>query len=373
MKKLLLLLLLVPQLVFGANYYADCSQSDGGDGSEGDPYDTAQLALDDASGGDTVWIAGTCTLSSEINWTGFGGGTSLAAKLTIRGWDNGQAANVTPAAGDRTSPSIVGAVLDGQDSVAVPFSHTNDPNYVNYLNIKFIRFTGPWQPNYYLTVVNCEFTDWNSSNYMWYGSNIVTHINNYWHDNDNGAYLAIFSGDVFMYGCVYETDGIISPIGAVSVYANNIFKSTSTPIIYNQQNLNKFVNNTFIGDPAKSDQVFIQNGSANIHPDTLINNIFMDIDTFATANGGADTSLGIVGWNALYNTSYNGTNNEIFVDLTEYDVTESTYPIDSNYDLVAGTNSENAALSVGELDIGGSESSSGGGGAGAGASCLIGG
>lgn len=69
-----------------------------GDGSASTPYQTIQKALDNANGGDTVWIgdSGTNTLSSQLNWTAFGGvqDTSADNTLVVRGWDYSSGAGV---------------------------------------------------------------------------------------------------------------------------------------------------------------------------------------------------------------------------------------------------------------------------------------
>ncbi len=75
-----------------ADIYTDITNGDDstGDGSVGTPYETIQKALDEANGGDTVWIgdSATNTLASQLNWTLFGTvqDTGVDARLCVRGW-----------------------------------------------------------------------------------------------------------------------------------------------------------------------------------------------------------------------------------------------------------------------------------------------
>jgi len=112
-----------------ADIYTDITNGNDitGDGSAGTPYQTIQVAIDNANGGDTIWIgdSATNTLASQLSWaSGFGGvqDTSPDAHLTLRGWDY---------SGGAAADGI--AVIDGNSLAGILAAAKN---YVTWYHLK---------------------------------------------------------------------------------------------------------------------------------------------------------------------------------------------------------------------------------------------
>ena len=110
-----------------------------GDGSIGNPYATRQKAVDNAGGGDTIYISNDGAQTDSIDWTtGWGGGTSDTVWLHFKPYDSGGSFTYTLPDGTVIDPAFE---VDGGDSLAQPHVATSIPGNVHVEHGYFHNFT----------------------------------------------------------------------------------------------------------------------------------------------------------------------------------------------------------------------------------------
>lgn len=229
-----------------------------GDGSSGTPYKTLQKCVDNAAGGDVIWIGDTSAqvLSTATSWaSGWAAGTGETAYLTIRGWDYSGGAGVAG----------IGEI-DGNAAAANVFSTTSTPNYVVLLNLYMHDTTGyvldgngqRWH------IIDCEVALGGGGG-IDSMSNLKV-INCHVHDNTGHGVRLSSSG--LLQGC-FVTDNSGDNVacgGTFVVVTGNLIKNPGTANIFSTQDDTTIINNTIVGD-----------GTSN--------NIGISIQTSGTGNG----------------------------------------------------------------------------------------
>lgn len=377
--RLVLLVLLIPQIVFGADWYCDYTNGNDttGDGSSGTPYKTIQKCVDVATGGDTINIANTSAqvLSAAISWTS--GWTADNTKYTIfQAWDNG--GSITIQRPDEASARIA-ATIDGNNSTTFLFNSSSRPEKIVLKNLvlkghdvasnEYMIWAGSgW------SFEGCEFDmESRAGRYVFTsGAARLSYIGNYFHGaiNPTGSGLIILWDDVFI-GNWYEAQTNNSARihldfnGVVTECYGNLIKITGAGKAVSYNNYAKITGNTFIGSGA-ANQIAIDDDTSNAA--YVLNNMFYDFDGASSKPLDISSNLLAVGYNAYYDCNSNTipAANTIQNDLTANDITGSGDPfVDSANDnyCVTGSTAEDAAYPAGSLlDIGALECTASGGG-----------
>jgi len=163
-------------------YVRATNGSDAGAGtSHADAFQTIQKAIDDSAGGDQINLndEAAFVLAAELNWTGFGVGTSQDAPLIIRGYT---AVENDGGIGD----------IDGNDAIATIFAATSKPGFVTLGDLKLHSTTG-------VTVVglltwhmlNCEVLDGSGARLVQTFKNVIgCHV----HDDGGTSVDGVYTG-----------------------------------------------------------------------------------------------------------------------------------------------------------------------------------
>ena len=136
MKKLALILILgFASAANAADFFVNLSSgNDANAGTAAAPYLTIQKAIDGATGGDEINVAGSSTISQPYTWTNFGA-TTIDLHLIIKAWDISTETLELP--DGTTRPA---AVLGGGGATSHAFG-SDTPKYVQFVGFKLENFT----------------------------------------------------------------------------------------------------------------------------------------------------------------------------------------------------------------------------------------
>jgi len=225
-----------------------CDNTNGNDttgtGAAGTPYKTLQKCVDNAAADDTIWIGDTSAqvLAAAITWnTGFGGSTSKASPIKIRGWDYSGGAGVAGV-----------FEIDGNSAVATWDTSTSRPTFVLYdgwihdttSDGIFVGFTG--------AVINMEVSSTGGRGIM--GGTQYTMV----------------------LGCyIHDTGGDGIQLNSQTLVMHNIIENATTRYLDSQGLGSYIINNLIIGgaNSASGDfGIFIVGDSTHIIGNTLVGN-----------------------------------------------------------------------------------------------------
>lgn len=356
-----------------ADIYCDFSNGDDGtgDGSSGNPYKTTQVGVDNASGGDTVWVGDTAAdvLAATIDWVSFGGGTSADAPIIIRGWDYSGGAGVEGT-----------GEIDGNNAVANIFSTTSFPSHFILVSMRVHNTTGVVvDAGNDAHIIDCEIYNGGSAKTLdvgTRGSVIGCNI----HTGTSGANAIVAAGAVRVLSnrITGHDDGAIQISGNDSFVCGNLIHDVSDHGIewFGSERL-LAMNNTITGDgTADKDGMF---GNAAGEVQIIVNNI---ISGFSGTNGNAiDLVSGgnclMLGHNLMNGNTNNAVANEtVFgLDLTASDSTadpsfenagSDIYEVGTNAKAIGYPSTLKGSSTVSYVDVGAAqrEETAGGGGGG---------
>lgn len=319
-----------------ANKYVDNATGDDttGTGASGAPWKTLQKAIDNSTGGDTIWLADTqtFTLTAEITWgTGFGT-ASGDAPLIIRPWDNGGSKTIPHPSGT----DLVAAEISGGGTVARPFSTTSIPSFVILYRLIFTNFTSnAVRTGTLWSILECELSNSGSASSFMLdcGSGSCKIFSNYLH-----TFPAGIGGMTSLITCHVMGNYIKNPKShGINASGNNMIVNN---IIYNCEedgirltsDYNTVLSNTIIGNGTAASKRGIHITSANAETSALMSNLVMD---FAGASSvGIYTASGaqidLYGPNAFYNNTTNASfvSSQTGLNLSSLDVTDSGDPLE---------------------------------------------
>ena len=363
-----------------ANIYIDAANGDGGtgDGPIGNPYKTLQVGINNATGGDSIFLADNVAhiLTAAINWdTGFTISNNFYLKIKPYSVNGA----ITIQRPDESSPRM-GAIIDGNNTAVDPFIGSGTkPTAFSVENIKFQNFTTYTyrEPASYATVFGCEF-DCSSV-----GNNVAVR----W---ETGGKWAMFYNNY-----IHSYTGSASVVGANGRILNNYIDTNSTSINgqvwLNGRNLSMVIGNIIkfggsnVGLYSLQREIeiygntIINDGSANAKGIDILNsfdsyiydNLFYKFDGAGAKPLNIQTAnqrLLILGNNAYFDCNSPDSSNVVSMDLQAEDVVGSGNPftdsINDNYTPTLASGLRGAALSNpnSSLDIGAVQSAASGGG-----------
>lgn len=291
-----------------ADYYIDPATGNDttGSGTSGAPWATLQKGVDNATGGDTIFLANTSpdVFTSSLTWnTGFGA-TSSGNPLRIVGWDNGGSLAMSmPGA----QTDVVVGEVNGNSTVTSYDSSTSRPAFVHYIGIRFKDFVPASSQAMvngladYSSFINCEFA---GITQFEFGLNVSNRecwvIGCYFHGHSEARGITSAGGHIVgNYFAVHGYAAIIN--GARTSFCNNIIHSSSTnyvPLVQANSTTGLIANNTFYVDSGVSTSSGI---TASAEEQVIINNIFSG---FNGAGGtGIGNSVNVTGHNCFYNVA----------------------------------------------------------------------
>lgn len=366
-----------------ADYYIDYSTGDDttGAGTSGNPWKTLQKAIDNAAGGDTIWVANTSAqvVSAQISWSsGWSGGTGAEAPLIIRGWDNGGSITISFPGSNYTG---VGEI-DGSGQAFSPlFSTTSQPTNLLFYRIKFtgsgntsganvwVRCYTNWQ------FVECEFHPDTASTYACGNASDLTFLGCYFHTSSTSSGVASLTTNTrgsFVGWCYFNVAqyAIYSVRG---VCCNNVLKGngvSGSPLMLTGNPCIVF-GNTFDSNGARTTNLLDLSNNANDAWNFAINNILVG----ASGVGGVGVAWRAAAWFGGNNHFYNNTTNQsnspgiaIGTDQT----TDPTFTDASSADYSVGANAKakgypggfTGSSTYNYLDMGAAQRQEAGGGGG---------
>jgi len=247
-----------------------CDNTNGNDttgtGAAGTPYKTIQKGVDNAAGGDVIWIGDTSAqvLSTAISWSsGWSAGTGENAYLTVRGWDYSGGAGVD---GD--------CVIDCNSAAVNAFSTTSQPNYVFVYRVHIKDATGfGWDGNgQRWHFERCEVSGCGGGGIDNAGYQKVR--NCYIHDNTgNGVEV---SGDSLVTQCFITRNSAynVHCQGSFCVITHNLLTDPGTTNINIESDDVQVEHNTLVGDGTTNNTGITL--SSNSGSSTITNNIITD-------------------------------------------------------------------------------------------------
>ena len=277
-------LFLLPQLVFGASWYIDCSETSNGIGSEVDPSNSIQSAVDLATGGDSFNIANTtaCVLTAPIDFsTGF---TKDNSKTTVfKSWDNG--GSILIQRPDEATGRIA-ATIDGNGAATNLFQYTSaTPNNVVLYNLEltgatnqqFRQFNNNWN------LIGCEIHDSGNTNALVRLNGNASLVNNYFHSTaghaiDNNNNNANIINNWIEVGA--GRTGILLPIGRANFRVLRNFvkiSGSNSRGIYVGDDTNIIMNNTVVSTDNAANQKGIEMAATFATLNIVINNVIYNI------------------------------------------------------------------------------------------------
>lgn len=299
-----------------------------GDGSAGNPYQSIETGLGDATSGGRLRIAdtGPTTLSAQIGWNGATGSTTTP--IIMEPWVvDGTLTYDHPLFG--TLPCFK---IDGNSAVSLLFSTTSRPTSVQFIQAHLTGSTGSQLSHGSQWLLKrCRIDAPSSNTPNWLATTFQTElVSNYFVGGDGNNYNLICDiQDRFLLNyvnsqCTFSQYAFRNLAGHI---AHNTFwtRNHAKAIIHNQANRVSAINNTFVGD-GTSGQIGLNNvsGSDRNH---FFNNIFAGLPTgIVLANSAVHE---VLGYNGFYNNTANISNTgspEIVDDLTANDVIESSDP-----------------------------------------------
>jgi len=265
-----------------------------GDGSSGTPYKTLQKCVDNAAGGDVIWIGDTSAqvLATAIDWTsGYGAGDAYATPLLIRGWDYSAGAGVAG----------IGEI-DCNSAVATWDSATSRPWYVCLYDLYIHDTTGGTiTGSWYWRVIDCEIANSGGIGIKTGQVNLIYGCNI--HDTDSYGIGVSANSEVVSNRIANATDRGIDTDGNNVVIANNLLDlgpgiASGDYGILDIHDHVTIRDNTIIGDSNNGTGIRVWSSASN--GAVILNNI---ITGFATGvvDGGADIS--VYGFNQFYDNT----------------------------------------------------------------------
>jgi len=346
-----------------ADIYCDATNGNDstGDGSAGTPYATLQKCVDNASGGDTIWIGDTVAqvLSAAISWTsGWGGGTSDTSWLIIRGWDYSAGAGFDG----------VGEI-NGNDAVANIFNSTSRPTYVHLhcLTLHSTTSTTVTGSNYW-AMTHCTVHGGTYGIFLGTSGSVANcHV---YDCSSSCVYLQnqTFLTKSFIDGASCSSDAVLIAGLGVSVTRNIVLGNSAwgatNAAIGNISDGPLIDGNTLVGD---------SNAGCGIRTTgeivTATNNIITGFATGLTESSG---HFAVYGYNQFYNntsdesvTTYsialggNSTANPDFVDAAGGDYTPQTFA--DGYPATFFGSSTTSEIKIGAVQEAGGGGAAGGG------------
>lgn len=285
-----------------------------GDGSAGTPYQTIQQAIDNANGGDTIWIgdSATNTLGSQLNWTSFGGvqDTSTDNRLVVRGWDYSGGAGADGL-----------AVISGGGTIASPQAAWK--NYITWYHLHFDDYTS----NGLILgngndVYECKVSNIDAGYAINHGATNYSRVINCLVDTVAGGIRPSASGGQ-IYGCVIKDHSAYGIFACpASPVINNITISNGGHGIYVSDHVVVF-QNTIIGDGSTSSiaGVYIPGTSENCSVFGNLIKGWSGSSNSGIENVASGNALGVIGFNHFDDNTANMTNvsGDMCVDLTSSD------------------------------------------------------
>lgn len=330
-------ILLVCESAFAADIYCDIVNGDDGtgDGSSGTPYATLQICIDNANGGDTIYIAdtGTETLTTIIDWVSFGGTTATSQEnnLVIRSWNVDGTVTCSVPGGN-----VPCAHIDGNDAVASIFSPTSKPVHVTLYRLKMEATTSyivDAQQDW--TFYQCDISDGSGASLI-DGNNNLALINSYLHDTGGSSVDCVeVANDSIYKNNFFEncTGSAIGAVGANVFIDGNIVYATGEHGIWVQGADTWVYGNSIIDDGTNANYDGVHQSHTNHDGDYVINNIiegFSSTGAYAFgADSGDQTTPKIFGNNAFYNNTAkieSPWDPEKGLDITAEDQDESSSP-----------------------------------------------
>ena len=190
-----------------ADYYIDPSTGDDttGSGTSSYPWATLQKGIDNANGGDTIYLANTAAdvVTSQINWSFFGSttGSNTTNPLMIRGWDNGGSITIASPVATITG---VGEIDTTGQSFSPLFSTSSRPNDIIFYRIKF---TGQGSTGNTSTYISC------GNRWGFYECEFVA--------DRYGAFCLGGGQDNQVVGCYLHSDGVSTTSQGITSFGVN--------------------------------------------------------------------------------------------------------------------------------------------------------
>lgn len=302
-----------------ADKYTDITNGNDstGDGSAGTPYQTIQKAIDNANGGDVIWVgdSGTNTLSSQLNWTSFGGvqDTSLDNRLVVRGWDYSGGAGADGL-----------AVISGGGTLGSPLAASK--GYVTWYHLHFDDYTTLGLVLGGDNIVyECKFTNIDAGYAI---SNSTTNYSKVYNCFLETVAGGIYAGasTPFIVGCTIKDHSGNGIYASPDAYiANNILISAGGTGIYNAFDRTLIFQNTIIGDGSTA-SIYGIHVTATSEAGSILGNLIKGWSGTSNAgiyNADSANQMGVVGYNHFDDNTANMTDVNPNIDLTANDSTSA--------------------------------------------------